>query len=299
MAIDLKELLKTAMSLKRVAMRSRFRVNMPKLTKPNVPCVVFGNGPSLDGDIRDKLDVIQKLDTFCVGRFPESDLYRIVRPKYYVIADPMWWSSAAPDKTILIRKRLFDRMISDTSWPLLVCVPFEAKEFLNEIFSNSQNISLLFYNNVPLWGRESVLNMLFDRNLGMPPAHTVLVTALFLALRIGYKKIFLLGADHSWHETLALDDENRVCIKDVHFYDKNVGLQPFSMDGSDERIFTMDTLFQVLGKMFEGHRRVADYAKNLKVEIINASSVTYIDAYRRKNISAILTDLSKSLLSGC
>lgn len=294
MSIDLKELYKTAMSLKRVAMCSRFRVNMPKVSRPNKPCLVFGNGPSLDGDIRDKLDVIQNLDTFCVGRFPESDLYRVVRPKYYVFADPMWWSSAAPDKTIMIRNCLFDRMVSDTSWPMLVCAPFEAKEFLNDIFSNSQNISLLFYNNVPLWGAKPILNALYDRNLGIPPAQNVLVTTLFLALRIGYTKIVMLGADHSWHETLALDDANRVCLRDRHFYDKDVGMKPFTMDGSDEKIFRMDTLFHALARMFEGYWKIVDYAERQNAQIVNASSATYIDAFKRRSISEALVELSES-----
>ena len=293
MRIKLKELLKTALSLLRVAIRSSYQVKIPKATQSNLPCIVFGNGPSLDDDIREQIDLIEKFDIFCVNRFAESDLYKMVRPKYYVFADPMFWATEAPEQTILIRNNLFARIKNDTSWSLLICVPFEAKEFLNDIFSNSPNINLLFYNNVPLWGDSRILNMLFDRNLGMPAAHTVLVTALFLALRTGYKKIILLGADHSWHETVTLDEKNRVCVRDLHFYNKDADLRPFTIDGSVENIFTMHRLFQVLGKMFEGHCMIAAYAEYLKTEIINASSVTYIDAYRRKNISASFSDTSK------
>lgn len=287
----LNELFKTAISLVRVVMRSRYRVSMPQVTQANMPCMVFGNGPSLDGDICDKIDLIQGLDTFCVGRFAESDLYKTVRPKYYVFADPGFWSPDAPDQIILMRKSLLDRMISDTSWPLLVCAPFEAKEFLNEIFSNSPNISLFFYNNVPLYGAKRVLNVLYDHNLGIPHVQNVLVATLFLALRMRYTKIVMFGADHSWHETLALDDANRVCLRDRHFYDKDVGMRPFTLDGSDEKIFTMDTLFHTLGAMFEGYWNIAEYAERQSAQIINASSVTYIDAFKRKNISKVLAEL--------
>lgn len=294
MPIKLKELIKTALSLLRVTIRSSYQVKIPKATQSNVLCMVFGNGPSLDEDIREQIDLIQKLDIFCVSRFAESDLYKMVRPKYYVFADPMFWATEAPEQMILIRNNLFDRIKNDTSWSLLICVPFEAKEFLNDIFSSSQNISLLFYNNVPLWGDKRILNMLFDRNLGMPPAQNVLISTLFLTLRMGYKNIVILGADHSWHETLALDNANRVCLRDRHFYDKDVGMRPFTMDGSEEKIFTMDALFYALGRMFEGYWKIAEYADRQAAQIINASSVTYIDAFKRKNISEVLVMLSKS-----
>ena len=151
MPIKLKELLKTALSLRRVAIKSRYQVKIPKVTQPNLSCMVFGNGPSLDGDIREQFDLIKNIDTFCVGRFAESDLYKMVQPKYYVFADPMLWSTEAPEQMLLMRNTLFARIKNDTSWSLLICVPFEAKEFLNDIFSNSPNISLVFYNNLPLW----------------------------------------------------------------------------------------------------------------------------------------------------
>lgn len=50
-----------------------------------------------------------------------------------------------------MRNTLFARIKNDTSWSLLICVPFEAKEFLYDIFSNSPDIILVFYNNLPLW----------------------------------------------------------------------------------------------------------------------------------------------------
>lgn len=286
----MKQLFKTAMSLKRVALNSRYRVSMPKVKLNNFPCLIFGNGPSLDGDIREKIGMVQKCETFCVGRFAESDLYVQVKPKYYVLTDTMWWASSAPEITVSMRDKLYRQIINETTWPLNVCAPFEAKEFLSGIFKNSPNIRLLHYNNVPLWGEERVLNRLYDLNLGMPPAQNVLVTSLFLALRMGYKKIIVLGADHSWHETLALDDLNRVCLRDRHFYDKDVSMRPFTMDGSDGKIFTMDTLFHALARMFEGYWKIARYAVTQQAMIINASSVTYVDAFKRKSFSEAIAE---------
>ena len=159
-------------------------------------------------------------------------------------------------------------------------------------FSKSPNISLGFYNNVPLWGRDSVVHALYDLGLGMPPAQNVLVTSVFLALRFGYKTIAICGADHSWHETVALDGDNRVCVRDNHFYEKFADLRPFSMDGSDENIFRMDSLFHALGEMFAGYWKVAAYAERLHAEVWNASSVTYIDAFRRRAAADVFDALA-------
>jgi hypothetical protein len=204
----------------------------------------------------------------------------------------MFWSADAPDKTILMRNKLYDRIIRNTTWSLSLFVPFEARKFLGAVFNNAENISFFCYNNVPLWGARSIVTALYDRNMGIPPAQNVLVSTLFFALRLGYKNIIVLGADHSWHETLTLDLSNRVCLKDRHFYNKDVELRPFTIDGSDERIFTMDTLFHALGNMFEGYWKIADYAQKQGATIINSSSVTYIDAFKRRDISLALAELT-------
>ena len=128
----------------------------------------------------------------------------------------------------------------------------------------------------------------------MPPAQNVLVACLYLCLHMEYKKIMLLGADHSWHETLALDEQNRVCLRDRHFYDKGVALRPFTMDGSSDKIFTMDALFFALGRMFAGYWQIAAYAKTLGVRIVNASSVTYIDAFPRIPLDQALRSMDQS-----
>lgn len=282
--MSISNLIKTIKSIVRVLVHSRYRNSYLEVAGSEAPCVVFGNGPSLNGDIREILDALVNLDTFCVGRFAESDLYKPIKPKYYVFADSMWWSSHAPQKTIEIRNRLFGIIVNETDWDLKILVPFEAEMYFKRVFSDIPNISISYYNNVPLWGDSRIIHALFDLDLGMPAAQNVLIAGLFLAIRRGYKKIVILGADHSWHETLGLDDLNRVCLKDRHFYDKEAVMKPFTMDGSDEKIFTMDKLFHAIGRMFEGYWQISAYAKKQNVQIINASSVTYIDAFKRMRV---------------
>jgi hypothetical protein len=279
------------MSVQRVVMRAHIRGRLRQCPPASRPCLVFGNGPSLYRDIRDRVDLVKGIDVFCVGRFAESDWFRILKPKYYVFADPMWWAPLPPASTLQLRNRLFGRLLEGTDWNMTLCIPFAARELYSRAFSESPHISLRCYNNVPLSGRDAVVHALYDHGLGMPPAQNVLVTSLFLALHFGYRTIGLFGADHSWHETVTLDCDNRVCVRDSHFYEQNVQLRPFSIDGSEDRIFRMDNLFHAFGEMFAGYWKVTTYAKRLHAQILNGSSTTYIDAFPRREAGDLLAAL--------
>ena len=276
------------MSIRRAILYSRFGVRFSRSPDSNSRCVVLGNGPSLADDIPHYITIDCAVDILCVGRIAESDVYSQIRPKYYVFADPLWWSSSANETVLSVRRHLFDVIKIKTTWNLTVYAPFEAEKLLNGVFNGHPNIEMAYYNNIVASGLPAVKYRLYDMNLAIPPAFTVLISALFLAIRIGYKEVILLGADHSWHESLVLDEANRPCVRDSHFYDKHVMLKPISIDGSDDNGMRMDRLFLTIGRMFEGHWEISEYAKRSGVNVINSSSKTYVDAYERKSIELAL-----------
>jgi hypothetical protein len=228
-------------------------------------------------------------DSFCVNQFAESELYTVIRPKYYVFADPSYWNASEPEELLLMRDRVFQRIILRTSWDLDIYAPFEARQLFVDVFSKSTNIRLTFYNNVSVSGCSRVTYALYDLGLGIPHVQNVLVAAIFLALRMHYRDIIVIGADHSWHQSLALDDANRVCLVDRHFYHSKADLRPFG-----EGRFTMATLFFAFGKMFEGYWALKNYSEYLGARIYNSSSTTFIDAFERRSLPEILAE-SKSL----
>ena len=289
----IKNLIRTAGLLLGVARRSRFPAKMSNDPLRSTVCFVLGNGPSLNTDINEELEIFRMGDIFCVNDFAETDLYENIQPKHYVFADPCYWLPALPEHLISSRNHLYGKILNKTSWPLTIYVPFEAQGFFEGIVAHDKNISLSFYNTTAFDGKKTIANKLYDLGLCMPTPQNVLIPALFLSLRLGYKKIILLGADHSWHETLALDDANRVCVKDKHFYNEDAKLTPWSMDGTEENIWTMDAIFHALGRMFEGYWKIDEYTKHLGAQIYNASSVTYIDAFKRMSFSDIGKELTQ------
>lgn len=96
---------------------------------------------------------------------------------------------------------------------------------------------------------------------------------------MGYKKILLFGADHTWTKTLDVDDENFVVTVQPHFYE----------DNEEERRRVRDTyrgirLHQVLESMsiaFKSYWEIKDYARAKGVEIINGTPGSMIDAFSR------------------
>jgi hypothetical protein len=289
----IRNVLKTVLSFIRIVRLSKLSCRiLPKLDKENKVCFVLGNGPSLYQDVADKLEFLSTEQVFCVNQFANSDWFEKIKPKYYVLVDPMWWLESAPQQTILMRDNLINTMLEKTTWPLCLFLPHEARKLYDSRFRKSKFICLVYFNRTPLWGCRQYLYKLFDQGLGMPVVQNVLVAALFLSMRLGFKKVALLGADHSWHETLVLDENNQVCVKYGYFNDRQPRLEPFTIDGSNGNIFTMGKIFLVIGQMFMSYREIELYSQYLSVEITNLSSLTCIDAFKRKNISEFLSELS-------
>lgn len=274
-------LIDTLLSILRVVLLSKFSCKLPKSSLLVDSCLVFGNGPSLDGDLAKCEDFRSVGDVWCVNQFAVSDLYEEVRPTHYVLADPSYWGEGLSERLTSFREQLFLALNSKTIWPLTLYVPYFAKGQFEKKLADKPNITIVFYNFVPVIGYKKVINVFYDLGLGMPWAQNVLVAALYLALNRGYKKIYLFGADHSWHETIELDETNRVCQRDRHFYEKEAKLIPFTMGGDEGSTFTMAAIFTALAKMFDGYWKIKEYSDHVGAQIFNASSTTYVDAFKR------------------
>lgn len=278
----------TSFSLLRVVKNSRFFAKFPITPVVDETCFVFGNGPSLNIDLEKFNNKNLFGVVWCVNQFGISHLYKKIQPKHYVFADPSYWEVNESFEIIEMREHLFRSIIKNTNWNITIYAPYNAKKYFDGVFCYVPYVALVYYNIVPVIGAKKVVDFLYRSGLGMPLVQNVLVAALFLAIRRGYKRIYLLGADHSWHETLELDDINRVCFRDRHFYNSEVGLVPFTMGGIEQVTFTMPELFIAFAKMFEGYWKVKEYSESVGAEIYNASSVTYIDAFKRINFKDLL-----------
>ncbi|RZJ63326.1 MAG: hypothetical protein EOO47_28675 [Flavobacterium sp.] len=104
---------------------------------------------------------------------------------------------------------------------------------------------------------------------------------------MGFKETYLLGADHTWHENLVVNNDNVLCIKDVHYYDRNqeVNIKPFYKGLYTKETFSVAEIFENWMKVFKGYEAIAKYATYCSSSVINASDISFIDAFERREIT--------------
>jgi len=283
----------SGVSLASVALFSR-PPQLRRLSPSGDACLVLGNGPSLAHDLRDRDDLPFGLDLICVNNFSLSALYPLLQPTYYVVADPYYWAEDVPAELAPERERFF-AAARKTSWKMTFLLPFECRRsrLWREWVAQSENISVCYFNRTPIGGYAGLRHFCYRLNLGMPWAQNVLVSATFLAVNLGYKRVYLLGADHSWHEELEVGNDNIVYLRQKRFYDQETQRSPV-YKGNMKELFTMQDIFEAWARVYRGYALVARYAASLGATIYNASSKSYIDTFERVRLEDHFPAASKS-----
>jgi hypothetical protein len=273
--------LNSIISVLKVLLKSKFGVRLPKAEANS--CIVLGNGPSLKTSLEKHPDFFTKHSLVCVNSFSITEEYTTLKPTYYVILDPGFWFGESD----LVLKTI-NGIKTKTTWTVHLLVPQLAKEskLIKELGKQNTNVKITYFNYTVYKGAKGLGNWLFKRNLAMPQSQNVLVASLFLSVNIGFKEIYLFGADHTWHENLLVNDDNVLCFKDSHFYDKdgNISYKPFYKGIHLKETFTMSEILITFAKIFAGYEAMNEYAKCRNSKILNASEVTFIDAFERTKI---------------
>jgi hypothetical protein len=269
--------LDTLVSILRIVLFSEKKVN---------ECNILANGPSLNESVNKHKDYIIGKTNFAVNFFAASSLYSQIRPTYYVIVAPEFWMETAPtQKWEDMRQNLFNILAEQTSWEMNLFIPSQASKSkpIKKLLGNHKFIRLFYFNVTPVEGFRSFRNMLFKYKLGMPRPYNVLIPSIYLALTMEFKKIYLFGADHSWHEEIKIDDTNNVTVNHQHFYDKGeLRLPMYKLDGKEYHIHD---IFNKLHLAFKGYFILKEYADKLGAKIYNASLRSYIDAFEKITIN--------------
>ena len=117
----------------------------------------------------------------------------------------------------------------------------------------------------------------------MPKAQNVLVPSIFNAINMGYKEIRIYGADHSWLECIRVDNQNRVCLTDSHFYDKEkVKLEPWIKATPGREVYKMHEVLRDIAQMFDSYHQIRWYADKVGRRVVNCTKDSFIDAFERE-----------------
>lgn len=277
----------TIKSILFVCIFSGFR---PKITEirsdENVDCVILGNGPSMKESMNELLPFLKGKKVMCTNDFVDSPFFEKIQPNYYIFADPTYWSRHASERS----KRLFHRyqeIFARVSWDMVILMPYAARKwnYFIDIPARNPHIQLCLINTVEVPCFRKMQFWLYRKNLSMVPMQNVLAAAIFVVLNLGFKKVYLLGADHSWHESLIIDEKNDLYLVNKRFQDtKDATRSPFMVDPAEKEKYDMHKLFRDLSRMFLGYKELEEYAKSIGAKVYNATSHSYIDAFERTDV---------------
>lgn len=238
--------------------------------------VIMGNGPSLRATIDNDMEWLCSHDLMSVNFAANTPEFTRLRPRYYILADGHFFSGNATDPNV---RRLWEA-IGNVSWEMTLWVPRKYAHLAHALVLTNDSILLKTFNLTPVEGLKWVSHAIYDAGLGMPRPRNVMIPAIMAAIREGYRKIYLCGADHTWTRTLSVDDENFVVSVQPHFYADN--------QKEHERVreaYKGLRLHDVLGSMtiaFRSYWQIRDYALSRGIEIINATPGSMIDAFPRR-----------------
>lgn len=265
---------KTIASIGKILILSKFHTYIPKVSFEQ-DIVILGNGPSLNDTVETSSAFLQNKKLLAVNFAANTDLFFDLKPEYYVLADPHFFKGIEHENV----KKLWDNL-NHSDWKLNLFIP--ANIPFKEIPLNNNNITLIRYNLTPIEGYRCIQNFAFSTGLGMPRPRNVLIPSLMIALRMGFKNIYVAGADHSWTKTLSVDDENRVVSIQPHFYKEH--------ESEKQRVATeymnypLHTIMYSFYVAFKSYFIIERYAKRVGANIWNITPNSFIDAFPRKKL---------------
>lgn len=264
-------------SLVKVAVMSRRPT--PGAREKHGTLIIMGNGPSLRKAVGHDRAVLEKYDLMSVNFAPLAQEFTQLKPKFHVMADGVFFDEALPGNVGTLWEKL-----KRVDWLMVLYVPTERRG--TRLFAElPANITVRYFNLTPVEGNKNVSHLLFRKGLGMPRPRNVLIPAIMIGIREGYREIALVGADHSWSQTLWVTDNNRVVSVQPHFYEDN--------EKERERVesvykdIRLHQIYESFAVAFRSYFAIEDFARSEGVRIVNCTPGSFIDAFPRQPLSEL------------
>lgn len=273
-----------SLTLKSVIRYLKYR-RLPKAQGKRV--IIAGNGPSLQQALDDYFDLLSNTPVFCVNFFANSPDYPKLRPLYYGIMDPALSLQNCFPRIMERREKLFSEIIDKTDWNMHLFFPFYPGQMVLENHFSKSNLHLHLCNIFPPFKIPVLRNPVYRSGLLMPPPQSVLVSAIYICLNMGYKEILLLGSENSWTQNMIVKDDNVLYIANQHFSGTSQE-SPWQKGGSG-RTWKMHEILKALHKIFRSYHLLREYADYRGAKIYNLTPGSFIDAFERKTLGDFST----------
>ena len=238
--------------------------------------IILGNGPSLRTNLNNDLDLLRSADTLAVNFAANTPEFSEIQPTYYLLADPHFFDKAGEDPNV---GRLIENLNSIT-FPMTLFVPAGARKA--DSYFHNHNLTVKHFSFTAVEGYTWFENAMMNSHRGMPRPRNVLIPSIMVGIWLGYKEIYLLGADHSWLKTLSVNDRNEVVSIKPHFYKEDSREQQ-----RVNEVYVNRQLHEVLESMmiaFKSYHRIREYADRCGTQIFNSTPGSMIDAFERASL---------------
>lgn len=260
-------------SLVKMGLQSR-RVTLGRLDPASGDSIVIlGNGPSLRQTVDEDSPSLASMPLLAVNFAANTPEFTRLRPRYYVLMDPAFFREGADPNV----GRLWENMASLTSWTMTLFVP--VRDLVKVPGGVRRAVEVRTFNPVGVEGFRWLRHWAYRRRMAMPRPRNVLIPSLMIAIALGYRNIYVVGADHSWTQTLDVNERNEVVSIQPHYYaeDKKT-LDHYAAVYRGVRLHEIMYSFHVA---FRAYFDIEAYARSRGVGIINSTPHSFIDAFRR------------------
>lgn len=262
----------TLKSIVKIALQSKVCPKAKKVSKGRI--IIMGNGPSLNRTIADNIGTLQRSDTMAVNFAAIAPVFFTIRPRYYVLADPHFFTGDDCEGNL----RLLLEALAKVDWPMTLFVPAKMRAHATARYTG-RGIDIRTFNAVGAEGFSTFCNFVYRRGLAMPRPRNVLIPAIMLALNEGYAEVDIVGADHSWMKTISVTDDNEVVSVQPHFYaDTQSEKNRIRHEYTGYRLHQIVESFAIA---FKSYHDIARYAASRGIKVYNATPGSFIDAFPR------------------
>lgn len=246
-------------------LKSSGRKALPMQAEQKEPIHILMNGSSLNDTI---YYVKKEPGKVLMCNFALSYMQTMkvdIRPDYYCFIDPAYKDLSRSDVNDLYN------VLQSYAYNLDV---YSDRAILDRLKITNSNILThsVYYNPCPDY-RGKKERYFLKKNMASFRWQNVVIMALYIAIQLGYKKIYLHGADLTYLKSIKVSSENIISYDYEHYYEKKKTVENNSLN--------MKMRYKILFIIYQELYQLRDYADDLGVSIINMSSESLIDCFER------------------
>lgn len=241
------------------------------------PLIILANGPSLRKVIDEHADSLSHSRTLAVNFAACAPEFFTLKPDYYVLADPHFFRATADENVSRLLANL-----SAVSWPMRLIVDRRYRRLLDKAVTLPQNVRVETFIGNGVEGFGWFENLTYGSGHAMPRPRNVLIPSIMAGIMLGYKTIYICGADHSWMQDLHVTDDNEVVSGMNHFYKESQS--EVKRSKNEYRGYRLHQILLSYYTAFLSYHKIERYARRRGIDIFNATPGSYIDAFRRRQI---------------